>query len=244
MAKKKKTLYDTLGVEPIATKEEIKRAYRKKSKQLHPDINPSPEAEQEFKEVAKAYMILYNDESRYNYDKNGEEELKPKTKPDYDAMAKTMLTKMIYHVVDQIGENLHKRNIKTHLLKEIGSIKQEVSNRLFLSHKTYKAIKLKLEAIDKKFVNIPADSFLYKALDDKRKVVLTQELNPCIQEHKQLITDKRIMIRVEKLIDSQCIDFTEEEIKKNPYADWDSSMNSVSNDPFSSSTSTWLGRQI
>ena len=48
-------LYAVLGVPRDASDEEIKRAYRRLARELHPDVNADPEAEQRFKEVAAAY---------------------------------------------------------------------------------------------------------------------------------------------------------------------------------------------
>jgi DnaJ-class molecular chaperone len=62
-------LYKTLGVRKTADAEEIKRAYRKLAKQLHPDLNPdNAEVEQRFKEVSHAYAILSDPEKRKRYD--------------------------------------------------------------------------------------------------------------------------------------------------------------------------------
>ena len=65
--------YELLGVGRTATPEEIKRAYRKRAQELHPDRNPDdPEAEHAFKEVAKAYETLRDPERRQRYDTYGE----------------------------------------------------------------------------------------------------------------------------------------------------------------------------
>lgn len=65
--------YKTLGVSRDASAEEIKRAYRKKARTLHPDVNPSPEAAEEFKRVAHAHDVLSDAEKRRIYDATGDE---------------------------------------------------------------------------------------------------------------------------------------------------------------------------
>lgn len=68
----KRDFYDILDVDKGASKEEIKKAYRKKAIQYHPDKNAGdPESEEKFKEAAEAYEILSNDEKRARYDRYG-----------------------------------------------------------------------------------------------------------------------------------------------------------------------------
>ena len=66
--------YDTLGVSPTCTDQELKKAYRKLALRFHPDKNPSKEAEDNFKRINDAYGILSDPKKRKEYDQS----LKPK----------------------------------------------------------------------------------------------------------------------------------------------------------------------
>ncbi len=68
----KRDYYEVLGVDKNATPEQIKKAYRKKAIQYHPDKNPGDkEAEEKFKEAAEAYDVLSDEKKRQLYDQYG-----------------------------------------------------------------------------------------------------------------------------------------------------------------------------
>ena len=60
--------YEVLGVSRDATPDEIKKAYRRLARELHPDVNPGAEASERFKSVTHAYDVLSDPKQRQQYD--------------------------------------------------------------------------------------------------------------------------------------------------------------------------------
>src|ERR671932_1759592 len=69
--------YEVLGVARDADETEIKKAFRRLARELHPDVNKhDPDAEEKFKEAAEAYKILSDSERRATYDRYGHDGLR------------------------------------------------------------------------------------------------------------------------------------------------------------------------
>ncbi|HYY03280.1 MAG TPA: molecular chaperone DnaJ [Gaiellaceae bacterium] len=76
MSTTKRDYYELLGVGRDADEGEIKRAFRRLARELHPDVSGAPDAEQRFREVVEAYEVLSNGERRQLYDRFGHDGLR------------------------------------------------------------------------------------------------------------------------------------------------------------------------
>lgn len=90
--------YDTLGIKPDATPEQIKRAWRKKSREHHPDKGGTAEAMQE---VNRAYECLSDPERRATYDRTGEDV----TGPSLDDVVRNEVIGLFAAVADSTAES-------------------------------------------------------------------------------------------------------------------------------------------
>lgn len=90
----KKNLYNILGIEKTSSYAEIRKAYKKKAKETHPDAGGSDE---EFKEVSEAYAILIDPDKRRSYDKTGQ---KPTSANRIVAEAYSLLSMLFSQVIE------------------------------------------------------------------------------------------------------------------------------------------------
>src|ERR671928_356478 len=71
MATTQRDYYEVLGVSRSADEAEIKRAFRRLARELHPDVSEAPDAQERFREVVEAYEVLSKPETRELYDRYG-----------------------------------------------------------------------------------------------------------------------------------------------------------------------------
>src|SRR6202048_5028831 len=71
MATTERDYYELLGVSRNANADEIKRAFRRLARELHPDVSKEPDADHRFREIVEAYEVLSNSERRELYDRFG-----------------------------------------------------------------------------------------------------------------------------------------------------------------------------
>jgi molecular chaperone DnaJ len=76
VATTRRDYYEVLGVARGASEDEIKQAFRRLARELHPDVSDAPDAEARFKEVVEAYEVLSSSERREVYDRFGHEGLR------------------------------------------------------------------------------------------------------------------------------------------------------------------------
>jgi len=100
---KKKTLYDDLAVDKKSTSDQIKKAFRKKAKQTHPDNGGKSD---EFRTIAKAYNILSDEEKRKRYD-NGENPDNINQSNTHEQQVMSTVLGIFNNIVDQNIDYIH-----------------------------------------------------------------------------------------------------------------------------------------
>ena len=125
-----KNYYQILNISQNATQEEIKKAFRTLAKQYHPDVNPSPDANEIMQQITEAYEVLSDIEKRKQYDKKIGNISKTsqktsayssytKTKSESEADFEEWLNIYLYNIRKRYNINKLEDLEKIELLKEI-----------------------------------------------------------------------------------------------------------------------------
>merc|ERR1719410_2743431 len=99
--------YEIIGVKRSATPEEIKKSYRRLVKELHPDKNKAPDAEEKFVRLTKAYEILSDPDRRRMYDNHGVTEDSPNFNKKHDYSQYNRHGDPFDHLRDLFGDSFH-----------------------------------------------------------------------------------------------------------------------------------------
>jgi curved DNA-binding protein CbpA len=186
------TLYDDLGVPEDATEEEIKKAYRKKASETHPDKKGG--STEKFQIVQKAFAVLSSPEEKSHYDETGAER-NTKTLTN-EAMPE--LASLFMSLVDTEGIDLAKINLidvcRKHILTVIAKQEQVIPE----IHKTIvkrEAILKRLKKKKKKKGFALLESTMkrdiqgrYRGIEDtKRRIAISHEMIRLLDEYEYIV---------------------------------------------------------
>jgi len=166
---KKKDPYKTLGVGEQATTDEIKKAFRKKAKEFHPDKNGNAD---QFSEVAFAYRLLMDPEKRNRYDSTGDASERDMQTDVFNAIGTALL-----QIIEQTKPNVEYTNILQLLRLHFDKSRQGCMNALQACERDIKNLK----NIMKKFKRKNADT----------PDVITNILTMKIQDHERQMSDAK-----------------------------------------------------
>lgn len=147
-------LYELLGVAKDATKREIKKAYRKLARQHHPDRDGGDK--EKFQEIQHAYMVLYDDKARQEYDRTGESGTK--AKPTATQMAYENLAGLFTAVLTENVEKIHRLDIFKFMTDQVKTARREPEKLKAKNEKNiaqYERARKKLKRKSKRAKNPP-----------------------------------------------------------------------------------------
>jgi curved DNA-binding protein CbpA len=140
------SLYEILGIPKTATADQIKKAYRKLAKKLHPDSNPGEDSAAKFHVVQEAYEVLSDPEFRARYDQTGE--IPKRTKqPDHDAELISSLHNLLTSVLGDMWIDHTNTDLVDRMTKKMRDHRRTMEGRL----QTIQANLKKYRAIAKRF---------------------------------------------------------------------------------------------
>jgi len=193
--------YTVLGVDKKASKDTIKKTYRKKAKKVHPDSGGSAE---EFSKLSKAYQILITDSKRAYYDRTGEEKT-----DNPDAMTNIAISTLCSLFMNALNQNGPDVDLIQIVKAELYKGENTLKNNIKVFQKDINALQLVEKKIIYKAKN-SKNNFLLKSITDKIQVFNAQiedaefQINT-IDIAKRLIDDYKYLRRNDEFLFSQMI---------------------------------------
>lgn len=173
--------YDEIGVPRNATEDEIKKAFRKKAMTCHPDRNPGKEAEDRFKDLTDAYMILGKRDKRDHFDHTGEK----KEQSNDQASAVEVLVMALKAVMQQAVKSAHDFDILKEMSTRLRNGMDAAKGTIQLNKTELK----KLGVLEKKL----------SLKDPDENDFLRQTLIDMLREMEHRISDAKEELRVAKI---------------------------------------------
>jgi DnaJ-class molecular chaperone len=179
--------YDVLEIDKTASKEEIKKAYKKKAKKTHPDAGGS---EEEFKQVNQAYMILYDDNERAYYDKHGKaKENTPKS---------TLMDEACSSLIKDFRDILLNQSVLHSAI--LPKLKNEIDFALSRMSKGIKEAKAAQKTANKVYAKFKFNDKKSKSCN-LLKIAYDTKITEIRHDILQMITSRRIILRKSWLLD-------------------------------------------
>lgn len=177
--------YRVLGIEPDASPDEIKAAYRRKSSQLHPDRNPDPEAGAQMAAINDAYRILSDPELRARYDR-GES---TQREPTIQEQARQEFFRLLHFVLDA---PLHYENPIAQMIEQIDGAMTEARKNKTTARACIKKLRRMRKYVARKR---EGENLIHAAIDDKlqsalqasralrQKILVMKQLRALVDEY-------------------------------------------------------------
>lgn len=174
--------YETLGVEKDATRDDIKKAFRKMASKHHPDKEGG--SEEAFKKVKKAYETLDDPETRARYDEFGDED-----EPEENTLTGRM-TLVLLRIFETLDDNVPTRHILHHVRERVRAGKDKVEEGVH--HLQVRVKKLRALIKDTDFEGREKDNVFLTAV--RYKLRMAEE------ELKNAIQAKEVFTELQKLL--------------------------------------------
>ncbi|AFP79682.1 DnaJ-like molecular chaperone [Mycoplasmoides gallisepticum NC06_2006.080-5-2P] len=206
--------YELLGVNETASKEEIKRAFRRLAREYHPDVNKAPDAEAKFKEINRAYSILSNETTRFDFDRRLKQRRAKASATNTTSFFHQRNQKQNYYEILKVNQNdsTEKITIQYKMMRlQYSTVFAKDAHSAEMSRKIERAYEilgdpLKRARYDQylKLANTSLMSFeLWCAKNSEEPPIKKKAATPPFKEDKKAKEDKKTKTKAEKQSESE-----------------------------------------